>query len=147
MIKLTTTVAENGKTKRVSAWLDEQTVHALEQVNDEAFTKQYIIDEHDSYLVEIKETRRHQSLYKSLDNGWDISDGHCYEDDVLRNIDNERLRQKLEMLTSGQRELIKRVYFDGESQSVIAKEMGIDKSSLRDRLRVIYKKVRKFLSV
>lgn len=142
MIKLTTTVTENGKTKRISVWLEEQTVQALEQVNDEEFTRQYIIDEHKVKLSEYRETRRHTSLYK-LDK--ELPDDNCMEDDVFTAMETERLKDAWEILTPEQIELVTRVYYDGESQTDIAKEMGIDKTSLRDRLRVIYKKIKSFL--
>lgn len=43
MKKMTTTVSVNGKVKTISVWLDDRTVQALEQVNDEEFTRQYIM--------------------------------------------------------------------------------------------------------
>ncbi len=145
MKKMTITVTENGKTKTISVWLDERTVQALEQVNDEEFTRQYIIDEHKAKLIDLKETRRHRSLDADIDNGFDKADEHCLEADVFDNIEVEQLKQALCSLTPEQQDLIHRVYFDGESQKDIANKLGIDHSSIRDRLRTIYKKIQIFL--
>lgn len=145
MKKMTTTVVKNGKTKTISVWLVERTVEALEQVNNEEFTRQYIIDEYQSALTERKETRRHQSLDVSMDHGFDISDEHCFEDDIYMNIELEKLQAALKLLTHEQRSLIYRVYFCGESQKDIAQEFGVDATSIRDRLKTIYKKIQNFL--
>ena len=142
MKKLSTTVTKNSKIKTVSVWLDELTVKALEQLNDKEFTKQYILDEHDVKLADYRETRRHTSLY-ALDK--EIPDKSSTEDDVMTGIEVDRLKDALKTLTDEQSELIKRVYYDGESQTDMAAEMGIDKTSVRDRLRVIYKKIQTFL--
>ncbi len=143
MKKMTTTVTENGKTKTISVWLDERTVQALEQVNDEEFTRQYIIDEHKSKLADYRETRRHRSLDADIENGFDAPDEHCMEDDIFESIEVEHLQAALMGLTPEQQNLIHRVYFCGESQKDIAEEMGLDKTSIRDRLRTIYKKILK----
>ncbi len=143
MKKMTTTVIENGKTKIISVWLDERTIQALEQVNDEEFTRQYIIDEHEAKLADYRETRRHRSLDADIEKGFDAPDEHCMEEDIFKNIEVEHLQVALSGLTSEQQNLIYRVYFCGESQKDIAEEMGLDKTSIRDRLRTIYKKIQR----
>ena len=40
----------------------------------EEFAAEYAAMEHRDELIERKETRRHQSLDKSLEHGWDIQD-------------------------------------------------------------------------
>ncbi len=140
MKKMTTTVTENGKTKTISVWLDERTVQALEQVNDEEFTRQYIIDEHKAKLADYRETRRHRSLDADIENGFDTPDEHCMEDEVLSSVNADYL---LKDLTPEQRKLIRRIYICGESQKDIADELGLDKTSIRDRLKTIFKKIHK----
>lgn len=144
MKKMTATKVVNGETKTVSVWLDDRTVKALEQVNDEAFTNRYILDEYEISLVERKETRRHQSLDASMDNGYEVADEHDYESDVFDGIEKERLKAAFEILTEEQRELVKRVYFDGVPQKDVAAEYGLDKTSIRDRLKTVYKKISRF---
>lgn len=144
MKKVSTTVIRKGKVKTVSVWLDERTITALEQANDEELMRQYILDEHNSKLIELKETRRHQSLDMTIENGFEIADEHYCEDDVFANMDATQLRAALCELTPDQRKLIYRVYFLCESQKDIANELGVDKTSIRDRLKTIYKKIKRF---
>jgi sigma-70, region 4 len=107
---------------------------------------EYILEEYKSRLIERKETRRHQSLNKSLEHGFDVIDKNLdLEDIVFQKIEAERLHKALTELTSEQRQLIEKIYFKEEKQTDIARELGIDKTSLRDRLKVIYKKLKKFL--
>jgi len=67
------------------------------------------------------------------------------EEKAIQNDRKERVRKAIAMLTPEQRELIIRVYYKEESITAIAKEMNIDKTSIRDRLRAIYKKIQKIL--
>ena len=145
MKKMTTTIIESGKEKRISVWLDERTVEALEQANDAALTQQYIIDKYKSSLVDRSETRRHQSLDVSMDNGFEPIDERDYASVVLDGIEHDRLRAAFAILTNEQRELIRLVYFAGVPQKEIAERMGLDKTSVRDRLKTIYKKISRFL--
>lgn len=145
MKKMTTAKVVNGVTKTVSVWLDEQTVKALEQANDEAFTNRYILDEYEISLTVRRETRRHCSLDASMENGFEAADEHDYESDVFNGIEKERLKAAFEILTPEQRELIKLVYFDGVPQKDIAEHRGVDPTAIRNRLNKIYKKLKKFL--
>ena len=97
------------------------------------------------YNSDHKETRRHTSL-----------DGMDYEgalfaspDDpaaeLVRKEDAARLRQAMEALSPAQRELVRRVYFENEKITDIAREEGVDKSAISHRLDRIYKKMKKFL--
>lgn len=92
-----------------------------------------------------KETRRHISL-----------DGMDYEGtlfaspadpaaEVLKREETARLLRAMEALSPSQRELVRRVYFDNEKIVDIARAEGVDESSIRERLRWIYKKMKKFL--
>ncbi len=143
MKKMTTTVTENGKIKTISVWLDERTVQALEQVNDEEFTRQYIIDEHKSKLADYRETRRHRSLDADIEKGFDAPDEHCMEDKVLASVDADYL---LKDLTPEQRELFERVVIDGATQKQIAEENGVSPTAVFRRLERIFKKIKKNLN-
>ena len=146
MKKLTTTITTNNGTKReISVWLNEETAEKLEKC-DVNILHEYILEEYKSRLIERKETRRHQSLNKSLEHGFDVIDKNLdLEDIVFQKIEAERLHKALTELTSEQRQLIEKIYFKEEKQTDIARELGIDKTSLLDRLKVIYKKLKKFL--
>ena len=65
--------------------------------------------------------------------------------EVLRREDAARLLRAMEALTPSQRELVRRVYFENEKITDIARAEGVDESSIRERLRWIHKKMKKFL--
>ena len=67
------------------------------------------------------------------------------EEQVLKREDMARLLRAMEALTPAQRELVRRVYFENESIAAVARSEGVHESSVRERLRWIYKKLKKFL--
>ena len=73
----------------------------------EEFAAEYAAMEHRDKLIERKETRRHQSLDKSLEHGWDIADPSA---DVAlqaeRNEEKARLSSALKKLTDKQRAVL-----------------------------------------
>lgn len=73
----------------------------------EEFAAEYAAMEHRDKLIERKETRRHQSLDKSLEHGWDIPDPSA---DVAlqaeRNEEKARLSSALQKLTDKQRAVL-----------------------------------------
>ena len=94
------------------------------------------------YNSDHKETRRHTSL-----------DGMDYEgalfaapDDpaaeLVRKEDATRLRQAIEALSPAQRELVRRVYFENEKITDIAREAGVSHAAIHDRLKRIYQKLK-----
>lgn len=137
MKKVSTTVTENGKTKTISALLDERTVQALEQVNDEEFTRQYILDEHKSQLIDLKETRRHQSL----SNGFDVIDERNY---VERGYESGEIKRALESLTEKQYEVFIAHAVEGKTFREIGECMGISKQSVYELFASAAKKLKKF---
>lgn len=143
MKKMTTTTIVNGKTKTISVWLDERTVQALEQVNDEEFTKQYILDEHNAKLADYRETRRHRSLDADIDNGFDAPDDCCLEEEILTGVDVDLL---LKDLSPEQRELFERIFIDGATQKEIAEEYGVSAVAIFYRLEKIFKKIKRNLN-
>lgn len=145
MKKITTKITKNNKTKTIYTLVDEKTAEILEN-SSKKIRHEYIVVEHNIYLNNLKETRRHQSIDISLENGLD------YEDDELtpeeKYIEKEKiteLHKAIFLLSQDQKWLIREVYFKGRSQVEIAKELGISKSSLNDRLSRALEKIKKFL--
>ena len=110
---------------------------------DESLGELLVELDRQAYNNDHKETRRHTSL-----------DGMEYEgalfaapDDpaaeVLRREDAARLLRAMEALTPAQRELVRRVYFENEKITDIARAEGITKQSIHERLRRALKKIRK----
>ena len=138
MKKMTTTIVENGKNKRISVWLDDRTIEALKQANDEKLTKQYIIEEYRSALTERKETRRHQSLGV----GFDIIDERNYAE---RDYEIGELNRAIETLTEKQREVFIAYAVDGKTFREIGESMGVSKQSVYELYVMAVKKLKKFL--
>ena len=93
-----------------------------------------------------KETRRHISIsaMEYEDERFAAHDADVLEK-ALRRIDAENLCRALSMLTSAQRELVRRVFFLGERPSDIAEAEGVDKSAIAHRLERIYRQLEKSL--
>lgn len=147
MKKLSTIVtAKNGTKRAISVWLEEETAKALEVNGDKKLVHQYIVEEYKSSLLERKETRRHQSLNKSLDGGFDFVDESVdIECEAIEYDEIERLHDAIKQLKPKQQWLIEQVFFLGRQQKDIAKELGVDKTTVRDLLKTIYKKIEKLL--
>ena len=112
----------------------------------EKFATEYAAMEHRDKLIERKETRRHQSLDKSLEHGWDIADPSA---DVAlqaeRNEDKERLYAVLQKLTDKQRAVLLLYIDEGKSFRDIAKELGLNKDTVREHYLAAIKNLKKFL--
>lgn len=93
-----------------------------------------------------RETRRHISL-----------DGMTYEGDIFADTNADiaaqfeaaeevdALHKAIQTLLPQQKELLKKVFFEGRSVSSIARDEGVDESSVRERLTRIYAKLNRFL--
>lgn len=97
------------------------------------------------YNNDHNETRRHVSL-----------DGMDYEGalfaspadpavEVLKREETARLLRAMESLSPDQRELVRRVYFENQRIVDIAREQGVSEAAIRNRLKKIYAKMKKFL--
>lgn len=139
MKKMSTTVVKNGKTKTISVWLDERTVQALEQANDPKLTRQYILDEHNAELIDLKETRRHQSL----SNGFDVIDERNYAE---RGYEISELNKALEILTDKQREIFIAHALERKSFREKGDEMGLHKQTVLEIYNAAIKKLKNFLN-
>ena len=97
------------------------------------------------YNNDHKETRRHVSL-----NGMDY-EGELFvsaedtEREAERREDMARLYSAMEILSPSQRELVKKVYFEERKITDIAREEGVSEAAIRNRLKKIYSRLKKFL--
>ena len=79
MKKLTTKIMDDGDEKEISVFLDDETAKVLEECGDEELKHRYIVEEYKDKLIERRETRRHQSLEKSIEGGHEFVDHKaCY---------------------------------------------------------------------
>lgn len=65
---------KSGKEKNVEVWIDDETLRLLDECGDERVKDLYLREEYRAQLIERRETRRHQSLEKSIENGHEIQD-------------------------------------------------------------------------
>lgn len=91
-----------------------------------------------------KETRRHCSLEAyNLDDALLPSDEDV-ERDVIADEDKKRLYKAIAALTPDQQELVRRVYFNNERLADIAREQGVSRAALTNRMNRIVSSLKKF---
>ena len=96
------------------------------------------------YNVNHKETRRHCSLEAyNLDDALLPSDKDV-ERDVIADEDKKRLYKAIAALTPNQQELVRRVYFNNERLADIAREQGVSRAALTNRMNRIVSSLKKF---
>lgn len=115
------------------------------EVEDE-FAITYNSMEKRDALDERRETRRHQSLNASIDNGFDFPDKTVnIEEEFLESEQHGQLHKAIAKLLPEQQWLIKQIYFNERTQIDIANELGIGESAIRSRLKKIFEKIKKSL--
>lgn len=92
-----------------------------------------------------RETRRHCSLDAlNLDDGLLPSDMDVFE--AVADAEGKRnLYQAIEKLSPQQKELIGRIYFQDEHPADIARELGVSKTAIHNRLQRIFCQLQKNL--
>ena len=96
------------------------------------------------YNINHKETRRHCSLEAyNLDDALLPSDEDV-ERDVIADEDKKRLYKAIAALTPDQQELVHRVYFNNERLADIAREQGVSRAALTNRMNRIIASLKKF---
>lgn len=96
------------------------------------------------YNVNHKETRRHCSLEAyNLDDALLPSDEDV-ERDVIADEDKKRLYKAIAALTPDQQELVRRIYFNNEHLADIAREQGVSRAALTNRMNRIVASLKNF---
>lgn len=146
MKKLYTQITKkNGEVKNVYVCVDNETAKVLEQVDEET-RRIYLQEEYLTYMSNIKYKRCNQSLEKSLENGFDVVDeNQDVEENAIKNADTEKVRQAISKLEPQQQWLVEQVYFNQRTNVSIASELGVTEGAIRDRLKRIFEKIKKFL--
>ncbi len=92
-----------------------------------------------------KETRRHFSLNGMDYEGELFASAEDTERAVEHREDMARLHSAMEALSPSQRELVEKVYFEERKITDIAREEGVSEAAIRNRLKKIYSRLKKFL--
>ena len=93
-----------------------------------------------------KETRRHVSLDSMDYEGELFASAEDTEGEAVRREDMARLYSAMEALSPSQRELVEKVYFEGRKITDIAREEGVSKQSVHERVQRALKKLEKNLN-
>lgn len=90
-----------------------------------------------------KETRRHVSLDGMDYEGELFASAEDTEGEAVRREDMVRLFSAMEALSPSQRELVEKVYFEERKITDIAREEGVTKQSVHERVERALKKLKK----
>lgn len=90
-----------------------------------------------------KETRRHFSLNGMDYEGELFASAEDTEGEAVRREDMARLYSAMEALSPSQRELVQKVYFEERKITDIAREEGVSKQSVHERVERALKKLKK----
>ncbi len=121
--------------------------HTEEIEVTEEFARQFEEMEHKDALIERKETRRHQSLDKSLEHGFDIADSReDTAEQAERKELSEEIQSALHKLTDKQRTVFLMYVEDELNYREIGARLGLGTYTVRDYFYNAVKKLQKFLS-
>ena len=103
--------------------------------------------ERDTYNSNRKETRRHNSIFSMQEQGFQFKDETCNVEAALEEKEtSEKLKSALDELLPQQRDLVQKVFGEELSIVEIARQEGVREAAIRNRLKKIYKKLKKILS-
>ena len=114
---------------------------------DAALGAQILEIEHKMELRDRAETRRHDSYDALMGNGVQFADTSepCVEESALAKLESAEISRAMEGLSPDQRDLVRRVFFDGQSVIQIARDKGVTHTAIRDRLKRVYVQMKKNL--
>ena len=92
-----------------------------------------------------KETRRHTSLNNGYDDGEWLAVENTILNDLIERETQERIFAAIEKLQPQQQELLYRVFWKKEKLTDIAASDGVSKMAITNRMKKIYKKIKKIL--
>lgn len=138
-------VKKNGELKDVYVCVDDETARVLEQVDEET-RRIYLQEEYAMKMSDNKYKFCNQSLEKSLENGFDVIDeNQDVEEMAIKQAEKDAVLEAISQLEPQQQWLIKQLYFLGRTQVDVAKELGISKAAITNRLKKISEKIKKLL--
>ena len=114
------------------------------EVTDELYSIYKEMEKADE-LSDRKQSRRTQSFEHSVDNGWDVEDPNAdVEADYAKKEMRKKLYAAIKTLSPAQRNMIKKLFWEGKTQKAVAEEEGVSAFAIHDRLQRILKKLRQF---
>ena len=134
-----TVMVENDYRQRLDAAVDKQAVkrRTMQEIMDIEFNAP-------TFRRNRTETRRHMHLSDASMNAVMTAALPDVPTDLLGE-DYADLYLAIKKLRPQQREMLRRVFWEGASQADIARQDGVGESTVSDRMRRIYKRLKKFL--
>ncbi|MCM1308897.1 MAG: sigma-70 family RNA polymerase sigma factor [Butyrivibrio sp.] len=132
---------ENDYHRRLAAAGGKLSVErrTAQQIMDEDFNKP-------SFNRHQTETRRHVLLSALDPEERYFSDEHELQSELLLKEEYAELHRALKELTPSQRELLRRVYWEGAKQAEIAREQKVSEAAVARRMKRIYSALKKLLT-
>lgn len=138
---------KSGKEKNVEVWIDDETLRLLDECGDERVKDLYLREEYRAQLIERRETRRHQSLEKSIENGHEIQDDGSNIVEFLETKEEiTQLYKVLKILTEKQLYVLKLHVLERKTFREISEEMGLNLYTVYEHYTAAKKKLKKFFS-
>ena len=145
MKKVTTMTIIGGKERQISVYIEEDLADWLDTI-DEAIRRDFIVEEWKTERKNRAETRRHNSLERLLDAGWDVAEE---EIDFVGDMDKEKIVALLQIVEQNlepqQKKLLWEIYVERKTLEEIGALENVSKVAIHNRLEKILKKFRKIL--
>lgn len=145
MKKVTTMAIIGGKERQISVYIEEDLADWLDTI-DEATRRDFILEEWKTERKNRAETRRHNSLERLLDAGWDVAGE---EIDFVGDMDKEKIVALLQIVEQNlepqQKKLLWEIYVERKTLEEIGALENVSKVAIHNRLEKILKKFRKIL--
>lgn len=145
MKKVTTMAIIGGKERQISVYIEEELADWLDTI-DEATRRDFIVEEWKTERKNRAETRRHNSLERLLDAGWDVAGE---EIDFVGDMDKEKIVSLLQIVEQNlepqQKKLLWEIYVERKTLEEIGALENVSKVAIHNRLEKILKKFRKIL--
>ncbi len=145
MKKVTTMAIIGGKEKQISVYIEEELADWLDTIDEET-RRDFIVEEWKTERKNRAETRRHNSLERLLDAGWDVAGE---EIDFVGDMDKEKIVALLQIVEQNlepqQKKLLWEIYVERKTLEEIGALENVSKVAIHNRLEKILKKFRKIL--
>ena len=145
MKKVTTMAIIGGKERQISVYIEEELADWLDTIDEET-RRDFIVEEWKTERKNRAETRRHNSLERLLDAGWDVAGE---EIDFIGDMDKEKIVALLQIVEQNlepqQKKLLWEIYVERKTLEEIGALENVSKVAIHNRLEKILKKFRKIL--
>ncbi len=113
---------------------------------DEALGEIIVELERVEYNYNRRETRRHESYSDDNDKQEKLEDKSIDVEAAAEwNADKKNLEDAISQLKPHQQELVQKIFYQGLSETEVARELGVSQQAISKQLRVIYKNLKNFL--